>query len=236
MKHEGDILAELGKLPKTLNESYRVIHERIKNSGPTSQQIADRAMKWMLCSMRRLHSSELIAAVSVNSDGKCVFLDERGLLDICCNLIVLDEELDTFRFAHLSVQEYLELSEDFSKFEANALALRRCVDVYIPEQDQSELTVSQNNILRSYAAICWPFHCQHLGSDPEDEVKNHVKKFLIQNSDLSPSFKRWHSDTKVTYDFWNISYEIYELSREFYSSPPSLLFLACVLGLTWVVH
>jgi hypothetical protein len=36
------------------------------------------------------------------------FITADGLLDFCCNLVVLDKSLDTFRMGHLSVREYFE--------------------------------------------------------------------------------------------------------------------------------
>lgn len=231
MKHEGDIRAELGKLPKTLNESYQLIYDQIVNAGETSKQIADRTLKWLLCSKRRLSPSELIAAVTINSDGACITLNERELLDTCCNLLVLDEELKTFRFAHLSVREYLEQLRNLNSIEANTLVVQRCIDVLLFEQqDQSDLAMRQNNMLESYARLYWLFHCQKLGSNPKDGVKNHIKNFIIQNSDLAPPFQKWLLGTKQ-----RVSYE-YHYQGDIYSSPPSLLFLTCYYGLTWLMN
>lgn len=237
MKHEEDIRAELGKLPKTLNESYQVIYERIMNAGETSQKIADSALKWLLCAKRRLSPSELIVAVAINRDGEYISLSERELLDICCNLLVLDEELNTFRFAHLSVREYLEDLKDFNNIEANTLVLQRCVDVYLFEQqDQCNLAMTQNSTLKSYATSYWPFHCQSLGSNLEEKVKNHIKSFLIQNSNLAPSFQKWLLDLREAY-FSVLNEDSYlDHVVECFSSPPSLLFLTCCFGLTWLMH
>lgn len=235
MKHEGDIRAELGKLPKTLNDSYQLIYERIISAGELSQQIAERALKWLLCSKRRLSPSELIAAITVNPDGECIPLNERELLDSCCNLVVLDEELKTFRFAHLSVREYLERLKTFNSTETNTLVLQRCVDVCMFEQqNHSDLAVRQNKNIESYAIRYWPFHCQSLGTNPEDQIKNHVKNFLIKESDLAPSFQKWCLNTKVERYFPEDS-DLGKLGACF-SSPPSLLFLTCRFGLTWLMH
>src|SRR5271163_4969384 len=114
MKHEKDIDQELGRLPKSLKESYDLIYKRIEDSGRTSQSTAERAMKWLLCIQQPLPSSEFITAVSIHFDGQRVRLSKAQLLDMCCNMVVLDPELDVFRFAHLSVREYLELKEGFT--------------------------------------------------------------------------------------------------------------------------
>lgn len=237
MKHERDVMAELRKLPKTLNESYQLIYERIMNAGETSQQIAERAMKWLLCSRRRLRPLELIAAIAINPDGEYVSLSERELLDMCCNLLVLDEELKMFRFAHLSVREYLELSRNFNQVEANALVVQRCVDVYIFEQqDQSEMAMTQNNVLRYYARLYWPVHCQKLGSNPEEKVKNRIRRFLIRNGDFAPSFNNWMADVREAHRLSAWESSTRQLVTQYLSSPPSLLYLTCCLGLGWFMQ
>src|SRR5947209_19882078 len=149
MKHEDDVNIELGRLPKTLRESYGVIYQQIQDAALTSRQIAERVMKWLLCSQRPLKSREFIAAVSVDSEGRYTSLSITNLLHMCCNMVVLDEELDVFRFAHLSVREYLEGREDYTKIEIHILALERCIDTYITElQPELESTIEQNDVFR----------------------------------------------------------------------------------------
>lgn len=42
-------------------------------------------------------------------------------------MVVFDSTLDTFRFAHLSVSEFLEKLPEYTKEETNALAAKRCL-------------------------------------------------------------------------------------------------------------
>ena len=49
------------------------------------------------------------------------------ILDFCCNLVVLDTQLDTFRFAHLSVREFMEKQEDYADSCCNVLAAETCL-------------------------------------------------------------------------------------------------------------
>lgn len=247
MKHEGDIRAELGKLPQTLNDSYAIIHERVKNTGKVSREIANKAIKWLLCSTRRLISSESIAAVSTCSCEETIIVSENQLLDICCNLIVLNDELTTFQFAHLSVREYFELSENFSKVQANSLVVQRCIDIW-DEQHQSTLGTEQNNTLKAYATFYWPFHCQNLGSDPDDKVKRKLKHFLSRDRDLS-SFQKWISDAKESnswenshwvlssyFGYLNIDDKALYLFRQIFSESSSPFFLICAFGLSWMIN
>ena len=133
MKIEEDISQELGRLPKTLEALYQLSYERISHSGPKSRPIAEKALKWLLCAQRPLQTPEFIAAVSVDSEGDCIRLSNSDLLNMCCNMVVLDAELNVFRFAHLSVREYLEGRQDYTAIEMHTLAIERYVATYTAE-------------------------------------------------------------------------------------------------------
>src|SRR5947199_8886163 len=160
MKHEKDIILELGRLPKTLEDLYAVIYEQISRSAPTSRFVAEKAMKWLLCAQRPLQTPEFIAAVSVDSEGEYLELSNTDLLKMCCNMVVLDAELNVFRFAHLSVQEYLERRGDYTRIETHTLAAERCVDI-LTLKPASQLRV-QSGVFRQYATLYWPVHCQNV--------------------------------------------------------------------------
>jgi hypothetical protein len=97
-----------------LEASYDVVYEQIKELPDETRTIAQNTIRWLLCSKQQLQSSELIAAVYMSLDRELLddedydFITADGLLDFCCNLVVLDKSLDTFRMAHLSVREYFE--------------------------------------------------------------------------------------------------------------------------------
>lgn len=104
----------LTSLPSNLEASYDVVYEQIKELRDETRTIAQNTIRWLLCSKQQLQSSELIAAVYMSLDRE--LLDDEdydsitadGLLDFCCNLVVLDKSLDTFRMAHFSVRGYFE--------------------------------------------------------------------------------------------------------------------------------
>jgi len=77
-------------------------------------------------------------------------------LNICCNLVVLDAELDVFRFAHLSVREFLEGMDNYSISEIHALAMERCIETLTVELDNNrslDLISKPNDIFRPYATL-----------------------------------------------------------------------------------
>ncbi|KAF8846948.1 hypothetical protein BDZ45DRAFT_565841, partial [Acephala macrosclerotiorum] len=130
MKHEEDISAELGRLPRTLKDSYAIIHERIRNSGARSKDIANRTICWLLCARKTLKSLHFITAISVDSNGQRLEITTKQLLGICSNLVVLDDTLNIFRFAHLSVREYFEMQDEYHSTKTNGIVLERCFHVF----------------------------------------------------------------------------------------------------------
>ena len=154
IRHEEDFNEELGRLPEIPCQSYEITYQRIPSSARASQTIAEMDLKWLLCTQRPLKSRELIAAVSVDTVGRHVNIENEDLLDLCCNLAVLDTELDIFRFAHLSVREYLETRAEYGLLAMQPLILERCFDVLTLAQREDPTagdTTYENSILRPYA-------------------------------------------------------------------------------------
>ncbi|KAH0536068.1 hypothetical protein FGG08_007034 [Glutinoglossum americanum] len=241
IRYEEDIREELRRLPETLVESYDVIYQTISNSGRASRMVAEKAMKWLICAQRPLKCRELIAAVSVDSEGNCLRSSNDDLLDTCCNMVVLDSELDIFRFAHLSVREYLEGRGDYSLLEAHTLALERCLDVHTFQLEMApsvEPTIEQNRILVPYANLYWPVHCQNAENDQLDEnLTQKLRCFLFQG-DCNPSslFTKWVSAASESSGLLMWDDPLKDMLRAVSSSPPSLLFLACSFGLVSVIN
>jgi hypothetical protein len=171
IKHEKDVEQELGHLPRSLEDSYQVIHQRIKTSGPVSKSIADRAIAWLLCAKYSLRSSAFIAAVSVDLEGNSHKISRRDLLNMCCNLVVWDEVIDCFRFAHLSVQEYFHSQVEYNTTRVNEMASTRCVNVFISEASLKPNSEGQlrheavgDSNFRTYAIRHWHHHCNNAGN------------------------------------------------------------------------
>lgn len=66
-------------------------------------------------------------------------LSKDQVLDICCNLVVFDTILDTFRFVNLLVREFLERRQEYNRITTNSLAAETCLLELI--RDSPDLTV-----------------------------------------------------------------------------------------------
>ena len=86
-----------------------------------------------MCAESRLITAAFIDAIRADAEGHESALSIADVLSLCCNLVVLDGEQDVFRFAHLSVREYLEGRTEYSLLSSHRLALERCLKVVTSE-------------------------------------------------------------------------------------------------------
>jgi ankyrin repeat protein len=153
-------------------------------------------MKWLLCARSQLTTSKFIAAISVDFSGQCTNTSKADILSICCNLVVHDSEQDTFRFAHLSVREYLESLPEYSTLSVHTFALERCLNAYLELSNLSPASRSNNRLFNAYARNRWSEHHDevHKGSKSlqlSQGLRKNLLDFFFNNYDKDPSFARW---------------------------------------------
>ena len=187
IKVEKDLLEELGRLPHTLKELYDRIYDEILQSATLSRTVGIRLLKWLLVAQRMLGISEILAAVSTLEDGTSMPLRPRDVLNMTCNLVVEDKALGCFRFAHLSVREYLDTRPEFSNDETHRLLVERCLDHYILEYPRDPLD--------SYSALFWPTHYASRRQHARSIVLHaKVRYFLFHGANASGPFQKWRHD------------------------------------------
>ncbi|KAK7562012.1 hypothetical protein IWX91DRAFT_340022 [Phyllosticta citricarpa] len=102
-----DIKAKLGHLPESLEQSYHEIFGQIKQLGEDAEKLATTTFQWLLCAQAKLRLDTFAALASTALDDSDEPLTEDRIPRVCPNLVVEDKD-GTFRFAHLSVREFLE--------------------------------------------------------------------------------------------------------------------------------
>jgi hypothetical protein len=103
IKDIDDIRQALASLPSTLSKSYEAIYRRIRSMGSRARTVATQTFQWLLCAKRMLSVPEFI--VAVGRSGCPSNISSRSILDYCCNLVVMDNETNSFRLAHSTVRE-----------------------------------------------------------------------------------------------------------------------------------
>lgn len=243
MKLASDVEAALDRLPETLAELYGLILEQIQRTEPEGRSVAENALKWLLCAQVSLSTKQMIELVPATS--KLLFseagpmLEAADILSLCCNLVVLDMELDCFRFAHVSVRDFLESRVGFDSDTIHMMAVRKCLDIYdIDPLDHQQTVLSgfQTRPSFGYAATYWIVHYKQIDiSKRKASLEDRVSCFFVSGSDLNPLFPHWMLYVRNC-AFHLDPYDI--LMDEFSnvaSSPASPLFTACIFGLSEVL-
>ena len=188
IKVEDDLLKELTRLPQTLAGMYSLILENISQIEQHGRSIAETALKWLLCTFDS-SSKTTIAACSAENSGECRTRSVHDVLDVCSNLVIYDEALDEFRFAHLSVREFLESQPGYNSSEANQSVARRSLQSLMSFQLKDSYT-----ILR-YATSNWIYHYQEIEDQRRKEFFEHfAKRFFFNGAGSAESSK--------AYDYW----------------------------------
>lgn len=137
------------------------------------------------------------------------------ILDACQNLIVYDEKLDTVRFAHFSVQEYLRRHPEFGTEIGHKRMAEICLKSFTYEYDTEVERLYLPYDLRRYTTFHWA---------------SHVRLSGLQGVEVCMAFFN-HS---AAYDRW-IAMRAKELGLGI-PSIPSLLWVACKYGLQPIVE
>ena len=128
LKRDEDIQARLGRLPPKLEQLYLELYNNlISAQGEIGRSIIDNALKWLLCAQKELCAADFLTAVAANLNISDENISVDSLLELCNNFVIYDEGLDVFRFAHLSVREFLEHMPEFTKVPCYSLAAESCL-------------------------------------------------------------------------------------------------------------
>lgn len=201
-----DIRAELGKLPRGLKETYSKIFHAISAYPDRSRLLTMRALKWVMCAQRPLSPTELIMAISVDLDTNLpqpLPLDKETILRFCNNLVIWDRELDVVRFAHRSVQEFLE-ETSFKITDAHAMAAETCLRVLcLPNQlarHERGGWTKMDGQAESYYDEQWGHHVRICGQQPENSIITSLQRqFFHSSAQPSKAYIEWATRKESCY-------------------------------------
>jgi hypothetical protein len=155
---------------------YAIIIAQIRRGAPVSMPLAKNALKWLLCAQQPLGSDEFLKALSADLDISNVKITVENLLNICCNLLKYDSELDVdhvVRFIHLSVREYLETKEpEYEPSRSHSAVATACLQACFhgaKPKRKGRFKNARNKTFYDYAIVYWPLHCVHAGTHRRQE-------------------------------------------------------------------
>jgi len=254
LKLDADVRTTLGRLPPGLEELYLEIYKKqiSRYGGEAGRVTISNILKWLLFAQTQMNSFELRTAVAMDLPISAEELNKEHILDLCHNFVVFDDALDTFRFAHLSVREFLETRAEYAPVACHVLAAEICLIQLIGStksstakdllKDQcvvdvsSKLASTSESIVggfHKYSTLYWTKHCASIG---EEGRQTHARfrglfQFFLSTDCGSPS----------PLDAWMLSYRHREYGEyapyylraalDEYPSPLTTpFFLACNFG------
>ncbi|KAI5842268.1 hypothetical protein BZA05DRAFT_464062, partial [Tricharina praecox] len=174
MSTADDVRRSLKTLPDTLIDAYAEIFNRIMAHSGNAPQLAVKAFRWLQYSYEPLRSETLLDAITMQVHGCGHFphnptVKANELLKACHILIILDERLNVFRFAHLSVVECLDFK--LAKVDTHTKIAKVCLSFLCTldswyDYDWTLNTEEEHHSERHmfwYAAVFWPWHFGHGG-------------------------------------------------------------------------
>jgi ankyrin repeat protein len=182
-----------------LTEAYDQLWKNIEERDEADVALAERAIKWVLCSLWPLHSKVLLEAIQYTIEGSTVVKKEeqsqQEILSLCQDLLTIDEERGVWMLPHASVAEYFD-SKGWTVWKGDAFAAKVCLGAL--EQLQSGKMHEIN--FAQYVNYNWHKHVERyekwLGLKNEEEeadpsVAAALKRFLGSPSESSDSYRKW---------------------------------------------
>jgi hypothetical protein len=244
-----DICNNLGRLPPDLDTIYAELYGILSEKpGEMEKKVFRDVFSWLLCARLTLKTSEFLEAVSVPTEGNDsrIRVTKELVLKICGGLVVFDAELNTFRFAHLSVREFLERRQEYTTMATNALiavnSLRRLMSANIPSE--VDRLLSRDGLYPNpdlpghdgsigYSYIHWSLHCKLAGHRRiSGDLKETFQRFILSADSPSSPIRSW-LDTlpRVLNDrfyFTGNEVKLHDIMTTSGSTASRILFLACV--------
>lgn len=230
MKLEADVREAAKRFSQaSLGLIYENIYVNIFQSERWARKAASRIFAWLLCMHEPLKTSALVEAVTEDS-GPLEDLNAAQILEACSGLVVVDAKLDALRFAHVSVQDFLQAKPHFSDSEANAVAALSCLEACI----RGPLILEPPSAFFTYATIYWAAHCRRVFTNNDNiEVTEKLRTFIWDDEEgtVAASFDDWISEACSVFTALAPHHPMKPLFEAISSQTNTPLFVACFSGL-----
>lgn len=236
MKLEADVRAAMPKLSSdTLESLYADTFERISTGETFARKIAIQAFSLLMCLQEPLSPAAFLTAIAMaDPHHRHLEFNLSDLLDTCFNLVVLDSKLNVLRFAHVSVQEFLESKPDLAPCCNHRLAAMSCLNVctqYSPAE--TGLPLCSKEVFYHYGALYWAEHFRLAGATSgTDELFQTLKEFVFNDDEISLSFIGWIDDIREFSKALSRDHPLKTATGAAPSANYSPLFIACAFGLS----
>ncbi|MCJ1435564.1 hypothetical protein MMC27_004938 [Xylographa pallens] len=237
--HERDLRESITRLPQdALAEVYARIYDSVMDAGSYARQLANLTFALLVCMREPLSTQGFLEALAIDTQGEDSHVTVKELLHICHHLVILDSVNDTLRFAHLSVQEYLESRSDFDLGQYHSLIASRCLDACVqglfcdPQYERN----GQNDFWR-YVTLYWPEHSKSAGIDAcNDQLQTKLRGFVFDGETIGIAFRDWLHEVRLLEKLLDDGHQFKKHLLAIPSHSGTPLFTACIFGLTNIVQ
>ncbi|PNP42308.1 hypothetical protein TGAMA5MH_05990 [Trichoderma gamsii] len=186
------------KLPRDLTAAYNQLWDVIEERDESDVALAERAIKWVLCSSRPLGSEELLEAIRYSIERSTVVKKEKQsrqeILSLCQDFLTIDEKRGVWMLPHASVAEYFE-SRGWTGWKCDAFAAKICLGFLEGPRPKK----MREGTFAHYVANRWHEHVRRydewLGLKKDEEADPSVaaalQRFLGSPTESSDSYPRW---------------------------------------------
>ena len=253
MRTDQDVRQRLGRIPPRLEQLYEEIYQKtlIESQGEVGRSIISNTLKWLLCAQRPMKTSEFCTAVA----WKIVPAEEltkKKVLDLCHSFVVFDDSLDVFRFAHLSVREFLEKQAEYMANSCHLFAAETCLLLIIGLSDwvpakaflEDHYTLelcakaaSTTGLLvgfHDYAMTFWTTHCKLIGEEGRNSNPCFEQIFRFFLSDASNNFSPLYM--WLQYEQRNYGYSFLRFAMDGCEPQYRVYLLACACGFCEIIR
>ncbi len=208
-------------LPTGVYATYEDTLMRIQDQPEEEAQLAMKALSYIFCAKRPLKVEELLHALAVEIDDTelddSAFSETEILLGVAAGLVTIDEESNTIRLVHYTLQEYLEKTREKLFPNAESEIAKICLtylsfDVFKSGPCGSETLLDdrlQKYQFLDYASHNWGRHVREGG---QSELTDLVLRYLEDDRRMSCSLQVLYLSKYRTSD-WH-----YQYPKEFKSS------------------
>jgi ankyrin repeat protein len=233
-----EALQDRSKAPATsINNLYADILAQISASDLKAYNMARRALSLLMCIHETMAPNAFLDAISHAEDGTTGHIAITELLSICSNLIVLDQELNTLRFAHATVREFLESHSEFNISKANSVAAMACLNACILASPVALLEVRPEKDFSVYAAMYWARHYAEMPTTErhKDLGAKLIEFIFCEDDEPSLSFLGWLDTADHIFGLLPNDHPLKKTLNAVQSSTGTPLFTGCMYGLVEIL-
>lgn len=178
----------------------------------------------------------MLSALSYSEGLNHASISVSYVLDVCCNLVILDANMDAFGFAHVSVQDFFEDKPKHSKDEINCIAFKTCLTIL--EFDSPSHSFP---LFYRYATIFCLDHFVAVSFEAREDILQQLLRFLFDDSARTYFWRFIASREKLSKKRLYLKWRSYHKRLRakigaISSTPETPLFLACMYGIEEVLN